>query len=565
MQLVKKTVFLLLFSLWVVCGSYAQQGGAGPIDLILLLDTSSSMSGSYREVNDYITGPFLREFLRIGDTFHLISFSDKPKVEIARRIEGQGEVETIIGRMLLMYPLEPWSDIPGALAYAEKYTDTLPPSRPKKIVLISDGDVSPAPESGSTALDQAGLQILINDTKTRLGRQGISLDHVTVPLAELPVSGRTPVSVRVAQEASPAQAAAPVQSAPVTPSAPPPVPVTQAPPQSDPVTPAQTTRPAADSAQPTAPVAEPSAPMTQTPPVQPEKTTQPATPLTPPPNPVATPSENLPIIGLAILVLALIGGGIFFITRRRKDSSKRVVAGEQQVNKDAASPQEIPGTPSLLAHAEKIQATPSAKTVPPVPAPILKAPQVQTTKTQSPQPQSTASWKAPRTQISPWVPPSKQDSKFQYPLRQLPKPLPVTRLRSSFEDQKGQDVPTDGRPLMLKLFVKDQNTFIGKRNTHLVKQGFKFTIGGGKSDFLIFLVPLPPSIAELHYEENHCILIPRKGRYFPDIGDEPVKDCIGKTIRIISDKNYELYMRIEWYEDPLIKLNTLLRSVSVPG
>ncbi|GHV57713.1 hypothetical protein AGMMS49579_23980 [Spirochaetia bacterium] len=126
-------------------------------------------------------------------------------------------------------------------------------------------------------------------------------------------------------------------------------------------------------------------------------------------------------------------------------------------------------------------------------------------------------------------------------------------------------MPTDGRPLMLKLFVKDQNTFIGKRNTHLVKQGFKFTIGGGKSDFLIFLVPLPPSIAELHYEENHCILIPRKGRYFPDIGDEPVKDCIGKTIRIISDKNYELYMRIEWYEDPLIKLNTLLRSVSVPG
>jgi hypothetical protein len=144
-------------------------------------------------------------------------------------------------------------------------------------------------------------------------------------------------------------------------------------------------------------------------------------------------------------------------------------------------------------------------------------------------------------------------------------PAPVRR-PVFFDDQyKGPPVPTDGRPLMLKLFVGDQNTFIGKRNIHLVKQGFTFTIGGGKSDFLIFLVPLPPRIAELHYEDCHFILIPRKGRYFPDIGDEPVRDCIGKTIRIISDKNYEIRMRIELYEDPLISLNKLLRSVSVPG
>jgi hypothetical protein len=140
------------------------------------------------------------------------------------------------------------------------------------------------------------------------------------------------------------------------------------------------------------------------------------------------------------------------------------------------------------------------------------------------------------------------------------------RRTTPYEDRyRHQDVPADGRPLMLNLFVEDQNTFIGKRNIHLVKQGYTFTLGGGKSDFLIFLVPLPARIAEIRYEENQCTFVPRKSQYFPDIGAQPVPDCIGKTIRIISDKKYELRMRLEWYEDPLISLNKLMHSVSIPG
>jgi hypothetical protein len=244
--------------------------------------------------------------------------------------------------------------------------------------------------------------------------------------------------------------------------------------------------------------------------------------------------EKLPIplstIGLGILGLALIFGGIFLITRRIKDSPRRV--------KVRAAP---------LPKAAK----PAAAQQPAVPQnpqpPLPKA-----AKLPLPSSQAATAQEAAR----PPVPP--RAAKPQTPLD------PVRR-SVSYEDQyKGPPVPDDGRPLMLRLFVEDQNTFIGKRNIHQVKQGFTFTIGGGKSDFLIFLVPLPPRIAELRYEDKHCILIPRKGRYFPDIGSEPVRDCIGKTIRIISDKNYEIHMRLDWYEDPLIKLNTLLRSISVP-
>jgi hypothetical protein len=120
-------------------------------------------------------------------------------------------------------------------------------------------------------------------------------------------------------------------------------------------------------------------------------------------------------------------------------------------------------------------------------------------------------------------------------------------------------------PLLLSLFVEDQNTNIGRRNIHAVKAGYSFTIGGGKSDFLIFLVPMPPRIAELRSDGTQCTLVPRKPEFFPDIDSRQIPDCIGKPIRIISERRYELIMRIDRYEDPLIALNRLLHSVDVPG
>jgi hypothetical protein len=122
----------------------------------------------------------------------------------------------------------------------------------------------------------------------------------------------------------------------------------------------------------------------------------------------------------------------------------------------------------------------------------------------------------------------------------------------------------NGAP-MLSLFVEDQNTAIGRRNIHAVKSGYTFSVGGGKSDFLIFLVPIPPHIADVNFDGRQCTFIPRKPQYFPDIGSQQVSNCIGKTIRVVSDKNYELQIRIERYEDPLKALNNLLHSINVPG
>jgi hypothetical protein len=137
------------------------------------------------------------------------------------------------------------------------------------------------------------------------------------------------------------------------------------------------------------------------------------------------------------------------------------------------------------------------------------------------------------------------------------KPLP--------KDKTYSDGDNEGDSVMLNLFVEDQNTAIGRRNIHSVKAGNTFSIGGGNSDFLIFLVPIPPQIANLQYDGRNCTLTPRKPEYFPDLGSQQVPNCIGKNIRMISDRNYELHIRIEKYEDPLRSLNKLLSSISVPG
>ncbi|MDR0376253.1 MAG: hypothetical protein LBH70_00495 [Spirochaetaceae bacterium] len=120
--------------------------------------------------------------------------------------------------------------------------------------------------------------------------------------------------------------------------------------------------------------------------------------------------------------------------------------------------------------------------------------------------------------------------------------------------------------LLLSLVVDDQSTSIERRNLHSLKAGDVCTIGGGKSDdYLISLAPVPARLGEVQFDGKECTFVPKKPQYFPEIGSQPVPDCIGKTIRIISDKRYKLTFRLEQYEDPVDSLGRLLKSVALPS
>jgi hypothetical protein len=120
-------------------------------------------------------------------------------------------------------------------------------------------------------------------------------------------------------------------------------------------------------------------------------------------------------------------------------------------------------------------------------------------------------------------------------------------------------------PRLLSISVENQNTNIGRRNFHSIKAGFSLTIGGGNSDFLVFLTPLPPRLAKVYFDGEHCSFIPLKRRFFPEITSKTLPDCIGGTIRIKTEKNYDIFIRIVSHESPLQELNRLFNLVRLPG
>jgi len=504
----KKTIFLLVLIIGFGSGLFCQS--SDPIDLVVVLDTSASMSSSYRETSNYLTGPFLREFLRIGDTFHLISFSESPKLELSRRIEGVGDVETIIARILLLYPLVPESNLSSALSFSEGYSSTLPGSRGKKIVLLTDGD---APNT----------QTLVDAAQTRLRSRGTDLHYIKVPvIGNGPSSGRpqAQTTTQTAQAVSGSQTGQ--TSTGTAGQSGQPASGQTATGQSGTTASGQTSSQTEGS---TATSSQTGSPQTTgqsggTPSGQSgtsQSGTQGTSQQVPGPgqgqssDPFAQQTSSgslagglsdlpLPlIIALGLLGLLILGLIIFFVARRLQNSPNRVIA-QASGNSD---PSELMGS---YAEAQRKQARPP-----------LEQPAAQR------------------------------------------KPMPKDQIYNE------ADYSASNGPIMLNLFVADQNTAIGKRNIHTVKSGYTFSVGGGKSDFLIFLVPVPPHIADVRYDGRNCTFIPRSPKYFPDLGSQQVSNCIGKTIRVISDKNYEMFLRVERYEDPLAVLNRMLHSVSIPG
>lgn len=225
---------------------------------------------------------------------------------------------------------------------------------------------------------------------------------------------------------------------------------------------------------------------------------------------------------LGILALLILGLLIFLLARRLHQSPSRAMA---RAGRDGSRDRKITARADTP---DRMQGAGSVKGPPPVKEPSQRVS------------------KSPAT-------------------RQAAEPLPPRRGTPYTDTGRPVRKLEYGSPFMLKLFVADQNTLIGKRNTHLVKPGFSYTVGGRNSDFLIFLVPVPYRIGDLKYETSGCTFYPRKPHYFPDIGNNPVHDCIGKTIRVVSDKGYELFIRLEQYEDPLLELNRLMLSIKIPN
>ncbi|MCL2210536.1 MAG: hypothetical protein FWB95_01290 [Treponema sp.] len=567
----KRTILIVVLILSAVFGAYGQS--SSPVDLVLLLDTSTGMSSSYENVNNYLTGPFLTEFLRVGDTFHLIPFSANPRLDVARRINGIGDVETIIGRMLLQYPVEKTGNIGSAITYAEQYVTSLP-SRPKKIVLVTVG--------------ASDTNNLVNASKQRLGSRA-TFDYVQVTpgrqLSNLPSSGRPAPAAR-----APSPSSSSTQTVTAAPS-------TQA-----------VTSTAAQGSTSRSGTASGTNASTDAAP----GTTSAST---------GTTSASSGAASTATATGSGTTSGATDTSRSggastsARDSGTTPPAGSSaettQTAADTSTSRASTGS-SVTGTAEGASQTdsqPSGTTQPVSDSSGSKSENVSTSESGNTKQKNE---KERKDSISSSIPliigiiigvllllgliillasrrlgsspnrvmrdVSSSESAEAAPFKDHSKDLASyaagssSRRTTPYDDRKTktenvkQPVINPSGPLLLNLFVEDQNTSIGKRNIHSLKTGYSLSLGGGKADdYLIFLVPMPPALGEIRREGATLTFIPKKPKYFPDIGSNQVSDCINKTIRIVSDKKYEMHFRFEMYEDPLVALNRMLMSVKVPG
>ncbi|MDR1505953.1 MAG: hypothetical protein LBI67_02515 [Treponema sp.] len=469
------------------------QAQSAPKDIIVLVDTSSSMSSFYANVTNYLTGPFLEENLNLGDTFHLISFSGRPRFEIARRVIDLGDVQTINGRIFLLYPLEPVSDISSAIDYGERYTTVIPANRQKKIFVVSDSDVE-------------SVRDLISASSARLQNSGTTIRYLKVPFSASTGTARiSPTSGNAAP--APGRGTGPAGTVP-----------------------AGTGSPAAtagDSGQ--------------------EAVS--ASPAIPPASDAPADLRETPGGGLPEAVVVVPGGAAPGGTTGESPGGTGGSFDERETAGTSTAGADFGGFVSSL------------------PLPVLIAIGVlillvfgfiivMMVRNLSSSPGRVM---ASATGID-------QSAARNAELLNSFASSNKAASRSNPHRRYNRDDPNQflSGPSMLNLFVEDQNTAIGRRNVHTLKAGSKYTVGGGGSDFLIFLVPIPPKIGELRFDGTNCTFIPLKSKYFPDIESRQVPECIGKVIRIISDKNYELFFHFERYRDPLIALNQLLHSINVP-
>ncbi|RPJ08821.1 MAG: VWA domain-containing protein [Spirochaetaceae bacterium] len=112
----------------------------------------------------------------------------------------------------------------------------------------------------------------------------------------------------------------------------------------------------------------------------------------------------------------------------------------------------------------------------------------------------------------------------------------------------------------IEMIVGMQNRQIGLRNVHRIPKNKSLIVGGGRSSFLIFLVPVPGNMAAIGYDGNKFTFTPRKREFFPELKG-PISNCLGKKIIVKSKKGYVFDLTFEHYISPLDKINAIFHAV----
>lgn len=153
---------------------------AEPVDMVVLLDTSTSMLPYYEDLVEYLIRGILRDYLRFGDTFHLIAFAGDSTVEIIQDMGTTEDIEAVLRHILLIHPLGPYTDLVRAFRFLHAYVQRLPEQSRKTILVMTDGRHEPPPGSPYD-LDADAVRSELFETARTIRRQGWEVRLLRLP------------------------------------------------------------------------------------------------------------------------------------------------------------------------------------------------------------------------------------------------------------------------------------------------------------------------------------------------------------------------------------------------
>lgn len=655
----------------VVAATLASAFPAGaqekPVDLIVLLDASQSMFPYFTEVVDFVVSRIAREYLRFGDTFHLLTFTDSVRIEIAQSVRTEQDLKSLLGRLYLLYPFGRSTDLVSALSSLYRYTADLPESNSKLIVMVTDGMHNPSPQSPNAALGVEEVRASIDATAARIRSNGWTIRIVRIPFDGAAAAGSPGTGTSESPGTSPGagdylSAVASGLDAPVTD-------FTSAGREDaagrsvemprigfpghlgrqgyDFSFPLSITNPSdrdlrlelsgvhirgtnvlrknlfidipkGSRRDVQVPVRLPDSVEPGTVSLEAELRFADGVRVVPTVGPLSLDLVRKPLAsifrstGTAVLFLALLAAALALIVllvvyirglhRRAEEPVVAAVLDSEAAAADerrkalAAVRREQPARVSqaeALAYssdlvprhvspeeARRIREGLVPKHLTTEEARVFQEDSVPKHVTE----EEARTFKEARKEIT------EEEARAYSESRVL-----TEEEASRYRDTTGRDaadtlaayaaavspnrrVPAaaSGRPpaftpvvkrtgsLRVEFRVEDQNPNIGLRNVRTLQSGGKKSIGGKRSDFLVFLVPVPARVAEVYFDGEDLTIVPLRPEFFPDYSG-PIADCLGKPVRIVNRFGTVLTMTFDRYVPPADRLNRILRCLDAPG
>jgi Mg-chelatase subunit ChlD len=542
------------------------------IDLVVMVDTSESMFPYFDDLMNYLVQDLLTEKMHRGDTFHLLSFSSAPEVEISLAVNSDEAAQRAFGRILLLHALGRYTDLVSALQFLHKYAKELPETNPKQILIITDGVHDPPPGSPNRGSPES-IRAAVLEAAQAMKREGWTVDLLKVPPQPKPgEEAEKSYLPEIAQTLG-------VSIVPYTVS------------EKEDMTGRATGFPN----------------------------------LTFPPNlgkvgnrfnapfkvrnwksePIIVRLSNIQSDGVELL--------------EKKQAITIPAQGEAALDAPLRLPLSFPrGDQSIrvqLVFDDDLRISPTTGTLSftytgkggiPIPRltflyvlyivlgigvlyllvrlfllmrkKLMEAPASGLTKKQAQQRSSAArSDKAgagrrrqgavPASSVAP-APPRGGRRKL-VPLMgsagdtSAPPAIPARRVRPTVTSIK-RALPREQMrkatlPALIEMRVNLQNRRIGFRNVHRIAPGARRSVGGRFSAYLVFLVPVPASIGEIRNVDGSYEFTPLRAELFPGLSG-PVEDCLGKEIPFVSPRGMEMSLRFRQWVSPLDEINNLLRQ-----